>query len=99
MQDQCHVNRIEKVITPDELNQAEVITLWIKGMGCQTCASRVYNALISQSGVLDADIILKSGLAYVYVQRGSVSVENLLEAVELAGKSSNHEYSAVLTSR
>jgi len=94
----CHVDPIEKEVDPAALQEAAVAILGVSGMGCPTCATRVRNGLLAQSGVLGVQIRLGEGLAEVAFDPNQVGIERLEQAVALAGNDGRHEYRATLVS-
>lgn len=96
MDDNCHVEPIQKVTTTEEQSNVKLAMLAIWGMGCPTCANRVRNSLLSLNGVLDAYVDHTEGLAQVAFNPGLAPVEELIGAVARAGGDSRHEYGARL---
>lgn len=94
----CHVDPVEKVVDPAALDRAETAVLEVIGMGCQTCATRVRNSLLSRPGVMQAQIDLHAGLALVQYDAGQIEPQDLLQAVAVAGGDSHHAYMASLLS-
>ena len=92
----CHVEEVEKQIDPKALESAEVAWLDITGMGCENCARRVRNGLLSLNGVLRADVDPGRRVAKVSFNPHEVKVEQLPIAVAEAGRASNHNYFATL---
>ncbi|MDR0522994.1 MAG: cation transporter [Candidatus Methanoplasma sp.] len=60
------------------------VTLRVEGMACESCSSKVRDALSAVPGVSAADADHSKGTAKV-VHDGSVSIEDLLAAVIDAG--------------
>ena len=65
-------------------------------MGCENCATRVRNSLLTLAGVYGVDVYLNMALAEVRYDSQKVSAENLVEAVSRAGNDGRHEYRAQL---
>ena len=92
----CHVEVFEKPEggkTPSELSQA---VLMVSGMGCDTCATRVRNAILRLDGVVQVDINLEQGLAKVAYDKTMVAPSAFSLAVAAAGNDGRHEYRAML---
>lgn len=94
MDDNCHVEPIQKAITPEEQSHVEMVRLGIWGMGCSNCANRVRNSLLSVNGVVYADVDHNSGVARVAYNPDLASADALLRAVARAGNDGRHEYGA-----
>lgn len=97
---ECHVEPIEKEVDSRALSESSLALLAVSGMGCPNCAARVHNGLLSQHGVLLAEVELSLGMARVYFDRDRVGTDELLRAVAAAGGDGKHEYRAwVIASR
>jgi copper chaperone CopZ len=96
MDQNCHVEPIQKTVLESALKNADTTLLAVSGMGCPNCAARVRNGLISLDGVHQADIDLDMGLVEVYFDGGKVAPEMLIEAVAGAGNDGRHHYEAVV---
>jgi copper chaperone CopZ len=97
MEETCHVEPIYRDAVPaHQLQQADRATLAISGMGCNNCATRVRNSLLSVEGVLGVDVYLNMALAEVMYDRKRVLPKQLVNAVALAGNDGRHEYRAEL---
>jgi len=92
----CHVDEIGKPVDQEAMQNAAVVWLAVSGMGCTNCARRVSNALLGLDGVLRADVELERNVAKVTFDPKKVKPEELPEVVAEAGKSSNHNYFALL---
>lgn len=90
----CHVDPVEKVVSPEVLQAAEHTFLLIWGMGCPNCAMRVRNSLLSLDGVLAVDVNLERGLARVFYDRERTTPDAFPEAVAAAGNDGRHRYAA-----
>ncbi len=64
---------------------AQKIVLPIQGMTCASCASHITRALKKVSGVADVQVNLATEKATVVLANGSVSLQDLVEAVRDAG--------------
>ncbi len=96
MDEQCHVEPIEKAVTVQQIRDSDRVLLSIGGMGCSNCALRIRNGLVAVDGVYRADVYLNIALAEVYYDSRKVSVDALKEAVHRAGDESRHEYHALV---
>ena len=95
MDENCYVEPIEKAISDDHLNKADSSALLtIRGMGCENCATRVRNSLLSLDGVYAAVILLNMAMAEVSYDSHNVSPQMLVDAVSRAGNDGRHEYRA-----
>jgi copper chaperone CopZ len=90
----CHVAPLEKRVDPEALARAETTLLGVTGMGCQTCAMRVRNSLLSRPGVVQVHIDLFSSLALVHYDAEQIEPQGLMEAVAAAGSDGRHVYRA-----
>lgn len=90
----CHVDVIEKTVDPNAVKRAQSAFLSITGMGCPTCAKRVYNGLLQLDGVIAVDVSLQSSLARVLYDPMQVTPEALPAAVAAAGNDGRHHYAA-----
>ncbi len=96
MNDNCHVEPVTKT-TPAGLPQkADLALLAIRGMGCNNCAARVRNSLLTLDGVYEVEIYLNLGMAEVSYNSQQVSSRMLTDAVSRAGNDRRHEYLAEL---
>ena len=96
MDDTCHVEPIQKIITADEQKNVELALLAISGMGCPNCANRVRNSLLSLYGVVDAYVDYAVGIAQVSFNPNLETIEDLLSVISRAGSDGRHQYSAKL---
>ncbi len=94
MDDNCHVEPIQKLITTEEQAHLETARLEVWGMGCSNCANRVRNSLLGLNGVVYADVDHTTGAARVAFNPELASVDALLRAVAHAGGDGRHEYGA-----
>jgi copper chaperone CopZ len=90
----CHVERIEKPVDPQALQEAERVQLVVTGMGCPNCAMRVHNALVGIDGVLRAEVDERTSLAEVWIDTPRVELKDLIWGVAAAGAGSHHQYRA-----
>lgn len=88
----CHVEPIFKKPTSHEMGQVKHARLLVQGMGCVNCAARVRNSLISQEGVLDAQVDHFTGNANVTFNPTLIGPTELEHAVAQAGGDGHHEY-------
>jgi len=96
MDQNCHVEPIQKTVLDSVLKNADITLLAVTGMGCPNCAARVRNGLVSLDGVHQAEIDLDMGLVEVYFDGGKVTPEMLITAVAAAGNDGRHHYEAVV---
>lgn len=94
----CHGRCEVRPLRPNPLPPGTAtasVRLLIGGLGCENCAVRVRNALVSLDGVADALVCLTPPVASVTYDPARVDPEDLVAAVAKAGDGSRHEYSAV----
>lgn len=96
MDEQCHVEPLQKVATADERSKTSWTLLTVYGMGCPNCANRVRNSLISLNGVIEAYVDHTMGIADVELNPDRVTIPALIEAVARAGGDGRHNYRAEL---
>ena len=97
MNENCYVETIQKSpATADQLQNAEPATLAVSGMGCENCATRVKNSLLSLEGVYGVDVYLNMALVEVIYDRNTVLPSALTDAVARAGNDGRHQYRADL---
>jgi len=94
MEEQCHVEPIQKDASVDDLSEARIVGLTVRGMGCVNCATRVRNSLLALNGVVSADVDWERGLALVDYVPAKTSVDAVLLAVAAAGNDGHHNYYA-----
>ena len=94
MSDHCHVEPLRKQVSREEINEAQMATLAVEGMGCVNCATRVRNGLLSLDGVVSANIDLARGLAFVDYLPARTNPAALIQAVSAAGNDGHHNYRA-----
>jgi copper chaperone CopZ len=92
----CHVPPLQKNPTEQELERSEKILLQVWGMGCPNCARRVRNSLVSQQGVVEAEVDHQHGLALIRHNPEMAPLEVLMKAVEAAGNDGRHHYQAAI---
>lgn len=73
--------------------------LGVWGLGCPNCAVRVRTSLLSLTGVLDAIVDHRRGIAEVIFNPDLVHAEALVDAVFQTGKGNGHVYLAQLWGR
>ncbi len=96
MDENCHVEPLQKVATVDERTNTTWTLLAVHGMGCPNCANRVRNSLITLNGVIEACVDHVRGLADVEFNPNLVTIPALIDAVARAGSDGRHNYRAVL---
>jgi len=97
MDENCHVEPIYKdAVSAETLRNADSALLAVWGMGCENCATRVRNSLLSVDGVLGVDVYLNMAMAEVRYDSKKILPEVLVNAVARAGNDGHHEYRAQL---
>jgi copper chaperone CopZ len=96
MDQNCHVEPIEKTATVEERRAVTTVVLAVLGMGCTNCSARVRNSLVALHGVIDAAVDHNMGLAQVRFNPSLTTIPALIEAVARAGGDGRHEYRALL---
>lgn len=99
MDTHCHIEPVNKIASAKELSNKASAFLSVWGMGCPNCAMRVRNGLVSLDGVVDAFVDHRAGMAWVIFNPDLVCPPALTQAVERAGRDSNHEYWAVVVAQ
>lgn len=99
MDQNCHVEPIQKTVLDGVLNNADMTLLAVSGMGCANCAARVRNGLVSLEGVHHAVIYFNMGLAEIYFDSKKVTPEMMIHAVAGAGNDGRHHYEAKVVTR
>ncbi len=94
MDENCHVDPIQKTATSDEQQTVTTALLAVWGMGCPNCAARVRNSLIALTGVVEAYVDHTAGMAQVNFNPNLTNLPALVEAVARAGDDGRHEYRA-----
>lgn len=94
MDENCHVEPIQKVANADELSEAHIAALAVSGMGCVNCGTRVRNSLLALNGVVSADVDWERGLALVDYVPAQTTIDALVNAVVAAGNDGRHNYHA-----
>lgn len=94
MDENCHVEPVQKIASVEEQQATALIMLGVHGMGCPNCAARVRNNLLGLKGVTEADVDHVTGTADVEFNPNLVAVPALLEAVAQAGNDGRHRYQA-----
>lgn len=92
MDDKCHVQPVERVVTPEEQETTQNVALVIYGMGCPNCAMRVRNSLVALHGVVQTDVDHFTGLANITFNPTLLKVIDLVDAVGNAGNDGHHRY-------
>jgi copper chaperone CopZ len=95
--DNCHLEPLRKHVTAEEINEAQMATLAVEGMGCVHCATRVRNGLLNLDGVVSANIDLATGLAFVDYIPARTNRAALIQAVAAAGHDGHHIYRASIS--
>ncbi len=61
------------------------VRIMVGGMTCESCAAHVRDALLGQSGVADAQVSYRTGVATVTINDGSADEQSLRQTIESAG--------------
>lgn len=95
MDKNCYVEPIYKnSVSVDQIRKADKVMLAVWGMGCENCATRVCNSLLSLEAVYAAGVYLHMALAEVIYDSNKISTDALINAVSRAGNDGRHEYRA-----
>lgn len=97
MTDHCHVDPLEKFVSPEEQETTTAISLAVWGMGCPNCAMRVHNSLLALKGVIQADVNHVTAMADVVFNPNLLTIFDLADAVANAGNDGRHRYQVVST--
>ena len=81
MDENCHVEPLQKTATAEEQQTTTSALLTVQGMGCPNCAARVRNSLLSLKGVVDAEVDHTIGMAEVVFNPNLTAIPALIEAV------------------
>jgi copper chaperone CopZ len=98
MDENCHVEPMQKNPTKSEQDQTTDAFFAVSGMGCPNCAHRVRNSIIELQGVIEAQVDHIRGAARVVYNPMMVNTNDLTQAVVRAGGDGRHEYFAQLLS-
>lgn len=90
----CDVELIQKDVSVEDQNAAQMVILAVWGLGCENCANRVRNSLLRLDGVVSADIALAHGLVMVDYVPSKTNLNDILLAVTAAGNDGHHHYRA-----
>lgn len=96
MDDNCHIDPIQKTATAEERRATTTTLLAVWGMGCPNCAARVRNSLLRLNGVVEAYVDHTTGLAQVEFNPNLATTPALIGAVAQAGGDGRHNYRAAL---
>jgi copper chaperone CopZ len=94
MDENCHVEPLQKTATAEEQQTTTSALLAVWGMGCPNCAARVRNSLLAVHGVIDAKVDHNIGMADVVFNPSLTAIPALIDAVARAGGDGRHEYRA-----
>ena len=90
----CHVPRYNKRVDESDLGQSYSAFLFVQGMGCPNCATRVHNSLLQLDGVLFVEVDLERALTHVLFNPSRTEVSSLTSAIAAAGNDGRHHYTA-----
>lgn len=96
MDENCHVEPLQKNATPAERQSTTSVLLAVEGMGCSNCAARVRNGLLALTGVVEAYVVLDESMADVTYNPGLADVPALIAGVARAGGDGRHNYRALV---
>ena len=68
-----------------DVNRDQFAIIKIEGMHCHKCEAAIRSAIQANAGVREVEVDFLSGQASVLFTRGTVSVQQLMSAVESAG--------------
>ncbi|MBI4786319.1 MAG: cation transporter [Chloroflexi bacterium] len=98
MDQNCHVELVEKPVSAEDLTDARIVRLAVSGMGCVNCGARVRNGLLALDGVVSADVDWEQGLALVDYVPVKTNVDAMVHAVTASGNDGRHNYRAKVIS-
>jgi copper chaperone CopZ len=97
MDENCYVKPIHKdTYSSEQLQNADQATMIVWGMGCENCATRVRNSILSLEGVYSVEVFLNMAMAEVIYDPEKTLPKELVAAVARAGNDGHHEYRAQL---
>ena len=97
MDENCYVEPLYKDMpSTAQMQNAKQVTLFVSGMGCPNCATRVHNKLITLDGVFGVDVYLQIAVAVVIYDASVLSPDQLIMTVAQAGNDGRHDYRAQL---
>ena len=96
MEENWQVEALQETSTAEERRATAKARLGVWGLGCPNCAARVRNRLISLTGVIDAEVDHRLGIAEVIFNPDLVQAEALVDAVFQAGRGRGQVYLAQL---
>jgi copper chaperone CopZ len=70
---------------PQDVARDHLAVIRIQGMHCHKCEQTIQRALLRHAGVHEVEVDFASGQASVLFDRGTVTIENLVGAIEDAG--------------
>ena len=72
-----------------DVSRDQLALIRIEGMHCHKCEQSIQKALLQHDGVREVEVDFASGQASILFDRGSVTVKDLLDAVNDAGYRAN----------
>jgi copper chaperone CopZ len=69
----------------DVVGRDQLVLIRIEGMHCHKCEHAIRQALCAYEGVHEVEVDFPSSLASVLYQNGSVTIDQLVEAIREAG--------------
>src|SRR5438477_1311813 len=74
-----------EVFMPQDVGHGQLAVIRIEGMHCHKCEQTLKKALSAQAGVHEVEVDFPTGQASVLFDRDSVTVKQLIDAVNGAG--------------
>jgi copper chaperone CopZ len=74
-----------KGVTMSDVSRDQFAVIKIEGMHCHKCEAAIQKALTAKPGVREVEVDFPTGQASVLFDRDSVTVSELMEAVQDAG--------------
>lgn len=94
----CHVPQLKVDAPAGGARRKETLVLAVAGLGCDNCANRVFNSLITTCGVYGAVVDRVTARVRVDFDPALTGPAALVRSVESAGERSGHRYRAALAS-
>ena len=92
MDEACHVEPIQVIVTIEEQQATALILLGLQGIGRPNCAARVRDNLLALKGVIEAEVNHINGTAHVEFNPNLVTMAALFEAVAQASNDGRRRY-------
>lgn len=98
MYEDCHVEPLHKIATPEERQATTAALLAVEGIDCGSCVAQVRNSLLALTGVVEAQVLQSLGMAHVAYNPQLTDIPALMQAVAQAGGDGRHTYQVQLVS-